>query len=63
MTSTLFLTYVQEFTCPTLHLGDIVIADNLRGHDVTGVKELSKRCEHTSASSHRIPPGSIPSNN
>ena len=38
-------------------------ADNLRGHDVTGVKELSKRCEHTSASSHRIPPGSIPSNN
>ena len=24
MTSTLFLTYVQEFTCPTLHLSDIV---------------------------------------
>lgn len=39
MTSTLFLTYVKKFICPILHLGEIVIADNLRGHNVTGVKE------------------------
>ena len=30
MTSTLFLTYVQEFTCPTLHLGDIVTSTTTR---------------------------------
>ena len=28
MTGALFLKYVQEFLCPTLHPGDIVIADN-----------------------------------
>ena len=39
MTGTLFLKYVQEFLCPTLHPGDIVIADNLRSHKVAGVKE------------------------
>lgn len=38
MTSALFLKYVQEFLCPTLHPGDIVIADNLRSHKVAGVK-------------------------
>jgi transposase len=38
MTGALFLTYVQEFLCPTLHPGDIVIADNLRSHKVAGVK-------------------------
>jgi transposase len=39
MTGALFLKYVQEFLCPTLHPGDIVIADNLRSHKVAGVKE------------------------
>ena len=39
MTRALFLKYVQEFLCPTLHPGDIVIADNLRRHTVAGVKE------------------------
>ena len=39
MTGALFLKYVQEFLCPTLHSGDIVIADNLRSHKVAGVKE------------------------
>ena len=39
MTGARFLKYVQEFLCPTLHPGDIVIADNLRSHKVAGVKE------------------------
>ena len=39
MTGALFLKYVQEFLCPTLHPGDIVIADNVRRHQVAGVKE------------------------
>ena len=39
MTGALFLKYVQEFLCPTLHPGDIVTADNLRRHTVAGVKE------------------------
>lgn len=37
MTGALFLKYVQEFLCPTLRPGDIVIADNLRSHKVAGV--------------------------
>lgn len=39
MTGALFLKYVQEFLCPALHPGDMVIADNLRSHQVAGVKE------------------------
>jgi transposase len=39
MTGALFLKYVQEFLCPTLQPGDIVIADNIRSHKVAGVKE------------------------
>jgi transposase len=39
MTGALFLQYIQECLCPTLHPGDIVIADNLRRHTVAGVKE------------------------
>ena len=39
MTGALFLKYVQECLCPTLHPGDLVIADNLRSHNVAGVKE------------------------
>ena len=39
MTGALFLKYVQEFLCPTLHPGDIVLADNVRSHKVAGVKE------------------------
>jgi transposase len=39
MTGPLFLKYIQEFLCPTLRPGDIVIADNLRSHKVAGVKE------------------------
>lgn len=34
-----FLAYVRTLLCPTLRPGDIVIADNLGSHKVTGVKE------------------------
>jgi transposase len=34
-----FLKYVQEFLCPILNPGDIVIMDNLSSHKVEGVRE------------------------
>ncbi|MCW8188252.1 transposase, partial [Verminephrobacter eiseniae] len=34
-----FLAYIQQFLCPTLRPGDIVIADNLSSHKVSGVRE------------------------
>ena len=34
-----FLVYVRTFLCPTLHPGDIVIADNLRSHKVAGGRD------------------------
>jgi len=34
-----FLVYVRTFLCPTLHPGDIVIADNLPSHKVAGVRD------------------------
>lgn len=34
-----FLTYVQAVLAPTLHPGDIVVADNLASHKVNGVRE------------------------
>ena len=34
-----FLAYIQDFLCPTLKPGDIVIADNLSSHKVAGVRE------------------------
>lgn len=39
MTGELFRQYVESFLCPTLHPGDIVIADNLASHKVLGVQE------------------------
>ncbi len=63
MTGALFLKYVQEFLCPTLRPGDIVIADNLRSHKVAGVKAAIEAGGHASAISRRIPPTSIPSKN
>lgn len=33
-----FLAYVREILCPTLHPGDIVIADNLRSHKNEAVR-------------------------
>ena len=34
-----FLVYVRTFLCPTVHPGDMVIADNLRSHNVAGVRD------------------------
>jgi len=39
MDGEMFLAYVKDFLCPTLKPGDIVIADNLSSHKVTGVRE------------------------
>jgi transposase len=39
MDGALFVAYVSQFLCPTLHAGDIVIADNLACHKVKGVKQ------------------------
>lgn len=35
-----FLVYVRDVLCPTLHLGDIVIADNHRSHTIAAAREL-----------------------
>jgi transposase len=48
-----FLVYVQQFLCPTLKPGDIVIADNLPSHKVAGVKEA---IEATGATLRYLPP-------
>jgi transposase len=34
-----FLAYVEQFLAPTLDVGDIVIADNLASHKVSGVRQ------------------------
>ncbi len=34
-----FLAYIEQILVPTLHPGDIVIADNLRAHKVAGVQD------------------------
>jgi transposase len=34
-----FLAYIHQFLCPTLKAGDIVVADNLPAHKVSGVRE------------------------
>lgn len=49
----LFLKYVQEFLCPTLTPGDIVIMDNLSSHKVEGVREA---IEATGATLRYLPP-------
>jgi transposase len=49
----LFLKYVQEFLCPTLTPGAIVIMDNLSSHKVAGVREA---IEATGAELRYLPP-------
>lgn len=39
MDGTIFLAYVNDFLCPVLRPGDIVIADNLGSHKVPGVRQ------------------------
>lgn len=53
MTGALFLAYIQDFLCPTLKPGDIVIADNLSSHKVAGIKEA---IESTGATLRYLPP-------
>jgi hypothetical protein len=38
-----FRAYVRQMLCPTLHTGDIVIADNLSVHKAAGVQEAKVR--------------------
>ena len=38
MTGDAFQIYIERFLCPTLKPGDIVIADNLRSHKVSGIR-------------------------
>ena len=38
MTGEVFRAYIENFLCPTLQPGDIVIADNLRSHKVSGIQ-------------------------
>jgi transposase len=39
-----FRAYVEQALCPTLVPGDIVIMDNLRAHQVTGLRERLEAC-------------------
>jgi len=39
MDGQLFLAWVEQFLCPTLHRGDLVILDNLSSHKVDGVRQ------------------------
>jgi transposase len=39
MDGDLFLAWVEQFLCPTLQTGDIVILDNLSSHRVDGVRQ------------------------
>lgn len=48
-----FLAYVQQFLCPTLKPGDIVIADNLPSHKGAGVR---KAIESIGAELRFLPP-------
>ena len=48
-----FLAYVEQFLCPTLQPGDIVIADNLPSHKVAGV---GKAIEARGATLRYLPP-------
>jgi transposase len=53
MTGPAFLAYVQQCLCPTLKAGDIVIADNLPSHKVSGVRQA---LEERGATLRFLPP-------
>ena len=38
-----FLAYIEQCLAPTLKRGDIVVADNVSFHKVTGVEEALRR--------------------
>lgn len=48
-----FIAWIEQFLCPTLQPGDIVIADNLSSHKVAGVKEA---IEAVGATIRYLPP-------
>ena len=48
-----FLAYVEQILVPTLHVGDLVIADNLSAHKVSGVREA---IAHAGATRRYLPP-------
>ena len=48
-----FLAYIEQILVPTLHLGDLVIADNLNVHKVAGVRAAIER---TGATLVYLPP-------
>lgn len=47
MTGDAFLAYIKEVLCPTLKPGDVVVADNLSSHKVSGVKEAIHKVQAT----------------
>ena len=53
MNGAVFLHYIRECLCPTLKVGDVVIADNLSSHKVIGVKEA---IEAVGATIRYLPP-------
>jgi transposase len=48
-----FLAYVKQILVPTLHPGDLVIADNLSAHKVAGVR---RAIEQAGATLRHLPP-------
>lgn len=53
MDGPVFVAYVQNFLCPTLRPGDIVVLDNLSSHKVEGVREA---IEAVGATLRYLPP-------
>ena len=53
MDGEVFLAYVQNFLCPTLQPGDIVVLDNLGSHKVEGIREA---IEAVGATLRYLPP-------
>lgn len=47
MDGEMFLAWVEQFLCPTLSPGDLVILDNLSSHKVDGIKEAVAACGAT----------------
>jgi transposase len=39
----IFKEYIEQRLVPTLHVGDIVVMDNLRSHKVSGIKEAIEK--------------------
>lgn len=53
MNGSMFLDYIQNELVPSLHVGDLVIMDNLRCHKIKGIKEA---IQQTGAQLLYLPP-------